>query len=67
MNKSGPIIIIEDDMDDQEILQEVFNELKYKNEIKTGAKVIASKASISTSKAYQHPHGPRRLPCQPGH
>lgn len=34
MNKSGPIIIIEDDMDDQEILQEVFNELKYKNEIK---------------------------------
>lgn len=33
MNKSGPIIIIEDDRDDQEILGEVFKELEYKNEI----------------------------------
>jgi CheY-like chemotaxis protein len=33
MNKGGPIIIIEDDMDDQEILSEVFAELEYKNEI----------------------------------
>ncbi|SFS61726.1 response regulator [Mucilaginibacter polytrichastri] len=33
MNKSGPIIIIEDDLDDQEFLSEVFSELKYKNEI----------------------------------
>ncbi|KGO92210.1 response regulator [Flavobacterium subsaxonicum] len=33
MNKSGPIIIIEDDLDDQEMLSEVFNELDYKNEI----------------------------------
>jgi CheY-like chemotaxis protein len=33
MNKGGPIIIIEDDLDDQEILSEVFAELEYKNEI----------------------------------
>ncbi len=33
MNKGGPIIIIEDDLDDQEILTDVFNELNYKNEI----------------------------------
>jgi CheY-like chemotaxis protein len=33
MNKGGPIIIIEDDIDDQEILTEVFKELDYKNEI----------------------------------
>lgn len=31
MPKSGPIIIIEDDADDQEILQEVFSELKIVN------------------------------------
>lgn len=33
MNKGGPIIIIEDDLDDQEILTDVFKELNYKNEI----------------------------------
>jgi CheY-like chemotaxis protein len=33
MQKSGPIIIIEDDEDDQEILQEIFNKLSYVNEI----------------------------------
>ncbi len=33
MNKGGPIIIIEDDLDDQEMLNEVFTELNYKNEI----------------------------------
>ncbi|MCW3116133.1 MAG: response regulator [Chitinophagaceae bacterium] len=33
MNKSGPIIIIEDDVEDQEILTEVFKELHYGNEI----------------------------------
>lgn len=33
MNKKGPIIIIEDDQDDQEILQEVFTRLDYSNEI----------------------------------
>ena len=33
MNKRGPIIIIEDDMDDQEVLTAVFNELNYKNEL----------------------------------
>lgn len=33
MNKTGPIIIIEDDIDDQEILTEIFNEHNYENEI----------------------------------
>lgn len=33
MNKNGPIIIIEDDDDDRDILTEIFNELKYNNEI----------------------------------
>ena len=33
MNKKGPIIIIEDDRDDQEMLQETFNRLGYPNEI----------------------------------
>jgi len=31
MNKQGPIIIIEDDKDDREILLEVFKKLGYKN------------------------------------
>ncbi len=33
MNKNGPIIVIEDDMEDQELMSEVFEELGYKNEI----------------------------------
>jgi CheY-like chemotaxis protein len=33
MNKSGPIIIIEDDMDDQEILVDIFKELNYANKL----------------------------------
>ncbi len=33
MNKRGPIVIIEDDMDDQEILTEIFQELDYKNKL----------------------------------
>ena len=33
MNKAGPIIIIEDDTDDQEMLTEVFRSLGYKNEV----------------------------------
>ncbi len=33
MNKNGPIIVIEDDMDDQEILGEIFTELNYDNEV----------------------------------
>ncbi len=33
MNKKGPIIFIEDDLDDQEILSLVFKELDYRNEI----------------------------------
>jgi len=33
MNKTGPIIVIEDDQDDQVMLTEVFSELNYPNEI----------------------------------
>jgi CheY-like chemotaxis protein len=33
MNKSGPIIVIEDDMDDQEILVQIFEKLGYPNRI----------------------------------
>ncbi len=43
MNKGGPIIIIEDDLDDQDILTEIFQELDYKNEIiffKEGEKAL---------------------------
>jgi CheY-like chemotaxis protein len=33
MNKNGPVIVIEDDIDDRLLLQEVFGELAYPNEI----------------------------------
>jgi CheY-like chemotaxis protein len=33
MNKTCPIIVIEDDTDDQELLVEIFKELNYNNEI----------------------------------
>ena len=33
MNKSGPIIIIEDDVDDQDILTDIFKELNYSNKL----------------------------------
>ena len=33
MNKTGPIVVIEDDADDQEILVEIFRNLDYKNSI----------------------------------
>lgn len=33
MNKTGPIVIIEDDHDDKVFLQEVFQKLKYQNEL----------------------------------
>jgi CheY-like chemotaxis protein len=33
MNSNGPVIIIEDDADDQEFFQEVFKKLNYSNEI----------------------------------
>jgi CheY-like chemotaxis protein len=33
MNKIGPIVVIEDDIDDQEILVEIFKNLDYKNPI----------------------------------
>jgi DNA-binding NtrC family response regulator len=33
MNKLGPIIIIEDDIDDQDILKDIFKELQYGNKV----------------------------------
>jgi CheY-like chemotaxis protein len=33
MDKSGPIIVIEDDLDDQDILEEIFQKLGYKNKV----------------------------------
>jgi CheY-like chemotaxis protein len=33
MNKNGPVVIIEDDEDDQAILKEVFENLDYPNEV----------------------------------
>lgn len=33
MNKTGPIIIVEDDPDDEFILNEIFEELNYKNQL----------------------------------
>jgi CheY-like chemotaxis protein len=33
MNKNGPIIVIEDDIDDQEVLVEIFQKLGYANKI----------------------------------
>ena len=33
MNKNGPIVVIEDDEDDQEILGQIFKNLEYKNSI----------------------------------
>ena len=33
MNKNGPVIIIEDDEDDQEILKEIFERLDYPKEV----------------------------------
>ncbi len=33
LNKNGPIIIIEDDADDQEFLTEIFQKLNYQNKI----------------------------------
>ncbi|GEO09496.1 response regulator [Segetibacter aerophilus] len=34
MDRSGPVVVIEDDVDDQEVLSLVFKELNYPNEIK---------------------------------
>lgn len=33
MNKRGPIVIIEDDIDDQDILSDIFKELNYNNKL----------------------------------
>ncbi len=50
MNKNGPIIIIEDDPDDQELFEDIFKELEYTNPVLyffDGEKALAY---LSTSK-----------------
>lgn len=34
MNENGPVIVIEDDIDDQEMLQDIFSKLNYPNPIR---------------------------------
>ena len=44
MNKNGPVIVIEDDEDDREILDAIFKELNYENEVvffQDGLKALA--------------------------
>jgi hypothetical protein len=43
MNKNGAIVVVEDDMEDQEMFSEVFNELNYKNEM------VRPETSLQTS------------------
>src|SRR5690242_1783823 len=33
MNKQGPVIVIEDDIDDQDVLTEIFKELNFPNKV----------------------------------
>jgi CheY-like chemotaxis protein len=33
MNKAGPIIFVEDDLDDQEVLTDIFKDLNYRNKL----------------------------------
>jgi CheY-like chemotaxis protein len=50
MNKNGPVVIIEDDVDDRLLLKEVFEELNYPNEVcffETGDKALAYLADDS--------------------
>ena len=50
MNKAGPIIVIEDDLDDQDMFKVVFNELKVKNEVLFFGDGLAALAYLTASK-----------------
>jgi CheY-like chemotaxis protein len=54
MNKKGPIIIIEDDKDDQELLAEVFEELGYENEVRffDSGEVVIQYLNTTTEKPF---------------
>jgi CheY-like chemotaxis protein len=54
MNKKGPIIIIEDDKDDQELLAEVFEELGYVNEVRffNSGEVVLQYLNTTTEKPF---------------
>lgn len=49
MNKNGPIVIIEDDPEDQEIFTEVFRDLKCPNEIKFFMDGVAALDFLTTT------------------
>ena len=52
MNKTGPIIVIEDDLDDQEILREIFKRLNIKNAVvflEDGEKALEYLSGISAA------------------
>lgn len=50
MNKTGPIIIIDDDSDDQELLSELFTEIKLNNEVRIFAEGEAAIEYLSDSR-----------------
>src|SRR5687767_7525153 len=49
MNKTGPIIVVEDDLDDQEVLVDIFKELNYQNEILYFGDGVAAFEYLTTS------------------
>ena len=52
MNKSGSIVIIDDDIDDREILHEIFKELNFPNEISFFDSVKAALNYLSQDQIY---------------
>lgn len=52
MNKTGPIVVIEDDLDDRELLGMVFSELGYENEIKYFSDGLAALDYIQDSNIF---------------
>ena len=49
MNNKGPVIVIEDDLDDQHLFQEVFKNLQYKNELMFFSDGVAALDFLNTS------------------
>jgi CheY-like chemotaxis protein len=52
MNKKGPIVVIEDDLDDQMVLKEVFKIIKVDNEIRYFGDGEAALAYLSEPQVY---------------
>ena len=49
MNKNGPVVIIEDDLDDQEFLSVIFKNLNYPNKLKFFANGFQAFDFLSTT------------------